>query len=131
MGTRADFYLGRGQTAQYLGSIAWDGYPDGNPIRLLPLKDKALFLQEVQRITTECDHGTTPEQGWPWPWENSATTDYAYAFDEDQVWVSCFGGPWHRARDGRCDSTICRQSSGFRGRRLRAARPTSAFEDRW
>jgi hypothetical protein len=29
MGTRADFYVGRGETAEYLGSIAWDGYPDG------------------------------------------------------------------------------------------------------
>ncbi len=29
MGTRADFYTGRGQTAQWLGSIAWGGYPVG------------------------------------------------------------------------------------------------------
>lgn len=29
MGTRADFYVGRGESAEWLGSIAWDGYPSG------------------------------------------------------------------------------------------------------
>src|ERR1019366_740841 len=28
MGTRADFYIGRGASAEWLGSIAWDGHPD-------------------------------------------------------------------------------------------------------
>lgn len=27
MGTRADFYVGRGEQAEWLGSIAWDGNP--------------------------------------------------------------------------------------------------------
>jgi hypothetical protein len=29
MGTRADFYVGRGPNAEWIGSIAFDGYPDG------------------------------------------------------------------------------------------------------
>jgi hypothetical protein len=29
MGTRADFYIGRGTEAEWLGSVAWDGYPGG------------------------------------------------------------------------------------------------------
>ena len=29
MGTRADFYIGKGTDAEWLGSIAWNGYPDG------------------------------------------------------------------------------------------------------
>lgn len=28
MGTRADFYVGRGAQAEWLGSTAYDGYPD-------------------------------------------------------------------------------------------------------
>jgi hypothetical protein len=32
--------------------------------------------------------------GWPWPWEDSQTTDYAYAFDEGRVWACCFGYAW-------------------------------------
>jgi len=26
MGTRADFYVGMGKDAEWLGSVAWDGY---------------------------------------------------------------------------------------------------------
>jgi hypothetical protein len=29
MGTRADFYVGRGKDAEWLGSVAFDGYPSG------------------------------------------------------------------------------------------------------
>jgi len=38
--------------------------------------------------------GTFPEMGWPWPWEDSRTTDFAYAFDDGVVWTSCFGSEW-------------------------------------
>lgn len=31
MGTRADFYIGRGENAEWLGSIAWDGDPWPTP----------------------------------------------------------------------------------------------------
>jgi hypothetical protein len=34
MGTRADFYVGRGETAEWLGSIAWDGNPGGAGLAL-------------------------------------------------------------------------------------------------
>ena len=40
------------------------------------------------------EDGTTPEMGWPWPWETSRTTDYSYAFDGDKCWASGFGSPW-------------------------------------
>ena len=39
MGTRADFYIGRGATAEWIGSIAWDGYPDGIPAPILEATD--------------------------------------------------------------------------------------------
>ena len=29
MGTRADLYIGRGTDAEWIGSVAWDGYPSG------------------------------------------------------------------------------------------------------
>ena len=57
MGTRADFYLGEGSAAEWLGSVAWDGYDvteadDGlaHTLRLSPTKEefltnlKALYL---------------------------------------------------------------------------------------
>ncbi len=103
MGTRADFYVGRGPEAEWLGSIGMDGYPDGEPLVLLvrldgeaaqlPMTGEVAYREAVDEIL-DGRYATRPEQGWPWPWETSATTDYAYAWDDDKLWFSCFGRPW-------------------------------------
>jgi hypothetical protein len=92
MGTRADFYLGRGKAAQWLGSIGWDGHPESLPFADVKSKDD--FMATVKGLEARDDF-TPFEAGWPWPWEDSRTTDYAYAWD-DGVWVSQFGSPWFR-----------------------------------
>jgi hypothetical protein len=95
MGTRADFYVGRGGKAEWLGSIAWDGYPDGLP-RILKYSiqsEEDFRMRVAQELSTRGD-ATFPDMGWPWPWNDSRTTDYAYAFDEGGVWASSFGGKW-------------------------------------
>ena len=94
MGTRADFYVGRGEKAEWLGSIAWDGYPDGIDKPVLKAKDEAKYRKLVQDFLGSRDDCTKPEDGWPWPWEDSRTTDYAYAFDGGKVHGSCFGSKW-------------------------------------
>lgn len=94
MGTRADFYIGRGEQAEWLGSIAWDGDPYGMPVRLLHAATEQQFRAEVEIFLASRDDATLPDQGWPWPWSNSHTTDYAYAFDGDMVWATCFGYFW-------------------------------------
>jgi hypothetical protein len=106
MGTRADFYIGRGKDAEWLGSIAWDGYPDGltadsdkcaedlNKVELLAATDGAGFRDALTSFLATRDDATYPNQGWPWPWNDSRTTDYAYAFDGGKVWASSFGGEW-------------------------------------
>lgn len=99
MGTRADFYVGRGVDAEWLGSIAFDGYQDGKPKPLLGLVDEGTYRSAVAKIIAEKDHGTSVEDGWPWPWDDSGTTDYAYAFDGGKVWASSFGSPWFLASD--------------------------------
>jgi hypothetical protein len=90
MGTRADFYVGRGRDAEWLGSITWDGYPGGIDDAVLEAPSEAIFREKLVEFLKRED-ATLPEQGWPWPWDDSKTTDYAYAFDEGKVWVSCFG----------------------------------------
>jgi hypothetical protein len=100
MGTRADFYVGRGEQAEWLGSIAWDGYPDGQPGNpkygpVIAAASEPEFRERVANLLAAKDDGTTPDKGWPWPWENSRLTDWSYAFDAGQVWASKFGGPWH------------------------------------
>lgn len=109
MGTRADFYVGRGTEAEWLGSIAWDGYPDGvftgkrEDREYLPssIDDEAWWRTAVAEFLSRRDDATLPEQGWPWPWDDSNTTDYAYAFDAGQVWGHAYS--WFVLSDGEPD----------------------------
>ena len=108
MGTRADFYDGIGAKAKWLGSIAWDGYPAGlsggdvaakdlKEIPLLQVKTPQAFRKAVKEFLAKRGDATLPKQGWPWPWDDSRTTDYAYAFDpkRGKVVASCFGSSWY------------------------------------
>lgn len=118
MGTRADFYIGRGEKAEWLGSIAWDGDPSGitpnSPDKERVFGDtwthksiqwpkgehifdsttEGAFRARLARFFMYREDVTLPENGWPWPWEDSRTTDYAYALDGEKVWTSCFGSEW-------------------------------------
>jgi hypothetical protein len=94
MGTRADFYIGRGLTAEWIGSIAWDGYPSGIPDSIKQAKTEQEMRDAVTAFLGDREDRTLPADGWPWPWENSQTTDYAYAFDGGLVLASCFGYAW-------------------------------------
>lgn len=95
MGTRADFYVGRGPNAKWLGSIAYDGYPDegGHPRELFKSKNLKEFKSNIKKHLSKLDHWTSPEQGWPWPWEDSTTTDYAYAWDKG-LWINRGNSGW-------------------------------------
>lgn len=94
MGTRADFYVGRGESAEWLGSIAWDGYPDGIDDALLVAATEADFRAALAAFFVGRDDVTMPEAGWPWPWEDSGTTEYAYSFHDGAVRISSFGSGW-------------------------------------
>ena len=87
MGTRADFYVGTGEKAEWLGSIAWDGYEVAektqHPIR--KAKTEEAYRKAVTDLLRSREDGTTPEMGWPWPWNDSGTTDYAYSWDGKKV----------------------------------------------
>lgn len=99
MGTRADFYVGRGAEATWLGSIAWDGYPDGIDKELFDASTVAEYTNIVNQFLSKRDDATFPKDGWPWPWENSQTTDYAYSFDDNRVWGSRFGRGWWEVKE--------------------------------
>jgi hypothetical protein len=114
MGTRADFYIGRGKDAEWIGSVGMDGYPTGlttgdsaeespSDVPILIAKTDADFRKAVADLIAARRHGTKPEQGWPWPWDDSRTTDYAYAFDGGQVWGSMFGHSWWKANEAQPD----------------------------
>lgn len=107
MGTRADFYVGRGVDAKWLGSVCWDGYPSGitpedgewaEGQHLFDATTEEEFIARLRHYFVGRRDVTLPKSGWPWPWETSSTTDYAYAFDGGQVWASCFGHEWFDPR---------------------------------
>lgn len=90
MGTRADFYIGIGEKAEWLGSIALDGYEfdDDKNCALMQSKSENEFRNEVKNISLNRDDFTNPEMGWPWPWDNSNTTDYTYSFNNGKCEVN-------------------------------------------
>lgn len=98
MGTRADFYVGKGDSLRWMGSVGWDGYPDGVPAKfnLIGCSELQQWEDAVVAMLSEVESATVPDQGWPWPWDNSGTTDYAYTFDEGAVWAAKFGSGWVR-----------------------------------
>ncbi len=92
MGTRADFYVGVGKDAEWLGSIAWDGYEieEADDVktpahRVRRAQTEADYRAAVQAFLESRDDATYPKDGWPWPWEDSNITDYAYAFVDGEV----------------------------------------------
>jgi len=93
MGTRADFYS---EDMTWLGSIAWDGYPGGIDLDLLRSTSDAVYRANVARFLASRDDSTLPDAGWPWPWDDSRTTDYAYVLKGGAVHASCFGHLWYK-----------------------------------
>lgn len=94
MGTRADLYVGRGESAEWLGSITWDGYPSGIDTPVLTASTEQEYRAEVAEFFATRDDVTLASEFWPWPWEDSRTTDYAYAFEGGKVFASSFGYGW-------------------------------------
>jgi hypothetical protein len=109
MGTRADFYIGTGPNAVWLGSTSYDGYPDGWGKGPLAASSEDEFRAAVEHMLTHAELATRPTEGWPWPWPDSRITDYAYAWDPTNgAMVSVFGRKY--AKD---------EATSYDGRKLR------------
>lgn len=84
----------------WLGSIAFDGYPEGLPAFILNADSETYWVNDVGAMLQGRDDATLPAQGWPWPWPDSRTTDYAYTFEGGVVLACAFGHSWWRAAEG-------------------------------
>lgn len=93
MGTRADYYVGRGPEAEWLGSVTWDGN-ETDPAVLVATNEQH-YREAVAAFLASREDATLPTEPWPWPWDDSRTTDCAYAFDGGRVWLSTFGHGWY------------------------------------
>lgn len=95
MGTRADFYVGEGKDAEWLGSIAWDGYPSNDTLfDIFHSQSEEQYRGRVTAMLADRGDATLPKMGWPWPWEDSRTTDYSYSFQGSKVMASGYGYSW-------------------------------------
>lgn len=97
MASKADFYVGRGPGAEWLGSLEWDGMPVGIIIEIREATDEQVYRDAVMRFLNRRPDAHFPETGWPWKWDTSLATNYAYAFDKGRVFASCFGSSWWKA----------------------------------
>jgi hypothetical protein len=93
MGTRADFYVRQDNQMRWIGSKGLDGYPDGIDKKVLNSKTAKEFEYETESFLKGENDATFPSEGWPWPWNDSRTTDYSYIFENGKVMASCFGYP--------------------------------------
>lgn len=92
--TKADFYIGTGIAANWIGSIYSDGYVSGISLDILTCVNPTLYEELVVEFI-KSKQGVVKTDGgkWPWLWPDSRMTDYSYMFIEDlsKVVASNFG----------------------------------------
>lgn len=92
MGVRADFYYkDENNKLVWLGSIAWDGDPKSIPSPIAESETIVVYREAVDTYLDMRPDSTRPAQGWPWPWDNSSGTDYAYIFQNRAVYCCKYG----------------------------------------
>lgn len=95
MGTRAQFFIGDPRDVEgreWLGCIAWDGYPDGDCGRLAGATTEAEFRNRVELLKASRDDFTDPAiRSFPFPWRNNLfLTDWTYAWFGGEVQATCY-----------------------------------------
>lgn len=103
-----DFDVGRGETAEWIGSLRGQCYPDTflavPPVRLaLTATEENLFRAAVADALEVWEddrlgQGYPRYLGWPWPWLTSHKSRWVIAFDPGAgaVFVTVGGGvAWH------------------------------------
>lgn len=94
MGTRALFFIGHPSdlvAREWLGSIAWDGYPeDGIGDYLLEADSEESFRAVVGKIEEDREDFSDPAvHAFPWT-DDLYLTDYTYAWFGGKAWMTCF-----------------------------------------
>jgi hypothetical protein len=87
----ADFFLGRGPAAEYLGSVLTSGAPEDIEAWELfqNLDDENYTAKDFVDEVRELRHDIPP--AWPWPYASSSETPWAYAYDAGTVYVYRYG----------------------------------------
>ena len=82
MGTKADFYVGIGSDAEWLGSIFDNGDVWHVPLNILIQVNQTMF-EELTLEFLQSKDSVIADRGdkWDHPWADSRITDYTYMFD--------------------------------------------------
>lgn len=121
MSTKTDFYIGRDDNAEWIGSLQWECDPE-NLLRVPPGRRALSATDETTYRDAIADLLTTWEldelgiayprrTGWPWPWHTSHVSSWIVTFDpaDNGVFVTVGGGVrWeqidhHTPREPRTD----------------------------
>lgn len=112
MPTRADFYVGDGPGAEWLGSCSFDGQPAELDKAVLKAASQDEYREAVLRNLMERPDGILPEDGWPWAWDDSYITDYVYSWRHGALWGRSTG-EWFLI--DRFSATFGETDDGIRG----------------
>ncbi len=87
MGTRADFYVGRGETAEWLGSIGWDGYPSGIDETVFEAAEEPAYRTAVAAFFAPRDDVTLPHDSRSYSAQRRASFAWAVSRTENAALV--------------------------------------------
>lgn len=109
MGTRASFFIGNPSDTvnrDWLGCIAWDGYPSGDCKALAGATSPEDFIARVESICrTRDDYCDPTKHSFPFPWSDDLyLTDYTYAFFDGRVQVTCYHAGWRDMAEDMSDA---------------------------
>lgn len=93
MATRADFYIQKEESLEWLGSITWDGNEKRIPQDITQSCSEEDFTDKVSKFLDSRTDSFKPKDGWPWHWDTSKQTDYSYIYNQDKccVYISNYG----------------------------------------
>lgn len=99
MGTRAQFFIGNPQDVEHrewLGCIAWDGYPKGDCEMLKDATTPDQFRALVATLAASRADFTDPQKNdYPFPWHDDIfITDCTYAFFDGATQYASFHTGW-------------------------------------
>lgn len=92
---KADFYVGMGRDALWVGSVSKSGEIWDMSIDILIQVNKTMYEElAVEYINFYDGIVANHVCQWPWPWADSKMTDYSYIFmpEYEKVFMSMEGG---------------------------------------
>ena len=103
MGTKADFYTKDGDVLIWQGSIEWEGAENHIPDSVIQSSCNEEFLINLETYFKKKRDAIPSNKGWPWNWDSSKYTDYAYVMvpERGAVYISRHNSPCYTIYDYR------------------------------